>query len=266
MNPDYSIPPLRDLPPGRLVQRAQHLRAEIVEQRRPRAVVQRPVLTVGVALALVLSVVLLATPAFGLRGQVIHLFGGGKPAPAPVVKSFAELDVGAPPGMAPNVIAGETREVMESHLSTGKKWVMWVAPTRAGGFCMPDGCDRDRSIPFSLGLSIPGPISPEGAILAPPVIFEGDTLIPGATTVEIRFEDGGSATTPVVWVSPPIDAGFFIYELPEARWKAGHRPVALVLKDGNGNELARNTEIVRGLIRIQSGRLTQPTATGSPGR
>jgi hypothetical protein len=266
MNTDYSIPPLRDLPPGRLAQRVQHLRAEIVEQRRPRAVLQRPALRVGVALALVFGAILLATPAFGLRGQLIHLFGGGKPAPAPVVKRFGEIDVGAPPGMASNVIAGEAREVMEVSLSTGKTWVMWVAPTRAGGFCMPSGCDRDRSLPFAPGLTIPGPVSPSGEILAPPVIFEGDTLIHGASTVEIQFEDGGSAGTPVVWVSPPIDGGFFVYELPEAHWKAGHRPVALILRDANGNEVARNTEIARGLVQIQSRRLVDPSASDSSGR
>jgi hypothetical protein len=227
-----------------------------VRRRARRLKFRRRVLRVGAALPIALIGVLMATPAFGLRGQVIHLFGGGKPAPAPVVESFAELDVGAPPGMAPNVIAGETREVMEVRLSTGKKFVVWVAPTRAGGFCMSWGCDRDRSLPFAPGLEIPGPISPKGEILAPPVIFEGDTLIDGASTVEIQFEDGDSARTPVIWVSRPIDAGFFVYEVPEAHWKAGYQPVALVLKDADGNELARNTEIARGLVQIQRGRLT----------
>jgi hypothetical protein len=94
--------------------------------------------------------------------------------------------------MAPNVIAGEAREVMKVSLSSGKKWVMWVAPTRAGGFCMPSGCDRDRSLPFAPGLAVPGPVSPTGEILAPPVIFEGDTLIQGASTVEIQFEEVGA--------------------------------------------------------------------------
>jgi hypothetical protein len=253
MNTDYAIPPLRDLPPGRLTQRSRHLRAEIAGQPRGVAL-GRPVFGLGIALAIAFGTVLLATPAFGLRGQIFHLFGEEKPAP--VGKDLAGMDVGAPPGMAPNVIAGETREVMEVLLSTGKKWVIWVAPTRAGGFCMPSGCDRDRSLPFAPGLTIPGPISPSGEILAPPVIFQGDTLIHGASAVEIQFEDGESARAHVVWVSAPIDAGFFVYELPEAHWKAGHRPVALVLEDVNGNVLARDTEIARGLVQIQSRRLS----------
>jgi hypothetical protein len=124
---------------------------------------------------------------------------------------------------------------------------------------------RRRTLSLAPGLAIDGPISPNGEILAPPVIFEGDTLIHGAATVEIRFEDGGSARTPVVWVSPPIDAGFFVYEVPEAHWKAGYRPVALVLEDGNGNELARDTEIARGLMKMHD-RLVPPPASQSRGR
>jgi hypothetical protein len=42
-------------------------------------------------------------------------------------------------------------------------------------------------------------------------VLDGDTLLRGAARVEIRFEDGKVAVTPVVWVSKPIDAGFFVY-------------------------------------------------------
>ena len=229
-----------------------------VRRRAGRHTTRKRIVRLSSAGAVALAAVVAATPALGLRGQIVQFFGGGEPAPAPVVKDFGEIDVGAPPGMATGVIAGETRDVMEVPLSTGKTAVVWVAPTRGGGFCVftstsgrhstgGGGCDRDRSLPFSPGLSIPGPVSPEGEILAPPVVFDGDTLIHGATKVEIRFEDGESATTPVVWVSSPIDAGFFVYEVPEAHWSEGHRPVALVLEDSDGNELARDTQVVRGL-------------------
>ena len=205
-----------------------------------------------------LLAILAATPAFGLRSQIAELFGSGEPAPPPVVKDFGQIDVATPPGMATGVIAGEARDVLEVPLSTGKNAVVWVAPTRSGGFCVftstegrgsmgGGGCDRDREGQFAPGRSIPGPISPEGVIEAPPVIFDGDTLIHGATRVEIRYEDGDSATAPVTWVSAPIDAGFFVYEVPQAHWGAGHRPTMLVLEDQQGNELARSTEVTVGL-------------------
>jgi hypothetical protein len=204
--------------------------------------------------ALALAGVVGVGAALGLYRDVLP-FGSLQPAPAPVVRSFSGFDVGAPAGMAPGVIAGEARKVVELRLSTGKNWILWVAPTRSGGFCMQHGCDRDRAIPFSPGLAVPGPVSPTGEILAPPVIFEGDTLIHGASKLRVEFEDGTSARTPLVWVSAPIDAGFFVYEVPEAHWAAGHRPVALVLEDANGKELARNTMIARGLAQLDSGRL-----------
>jgi hypothetical protein len=219
--------------------------------RRARRRPLRPALAGG---ALALAGVVGIGAALGLYRDVLP-FKSLERAPAPVVRSFSGLDVAASAGMAPGVIAGEARKVVELPLSTGRNWIMWVAPTRSGGFCMPSGCDRDRALPFAPGLAVPGPISPSGEILAPPVIFEGDTLIHGASTLRVEFEDGTSARTPLVWVSAPIDAGFFVYEVPEARWAAGHRPVALVLEDAEGNELARNTKIARGLAQVESGRL-----------
>jgi hypothetical protein len=216
-------------------------------RRKARSIVaRRLVVRAGAGAAVALAAALLVTPAFGLRGQLAHLFTSGKPAPAPVVRGFAGLDVYAPPGMATGVIAAEARSVMEVHLSTGKTETLWVAPTRAGGFCMglggPGGCDRDRVLRFSPEISIPR-ISAEGEITAAPVIISGSTLVPGATTMEVRFDDGGYATTPVVWVSQPIDAGFFVYEVPRQHWAVGRRPTLLLLEDEAGHELARNTEL-----------------------
>jgi hypothetical protein len=190
----------------------------------------------------------MATPALGLRGRVVELFSSGKPAPSAVVEDFAQLDAVAPPSMAPGVIAGQAREVMRVPLSTGKSAVLRVAPTRAQGFCHdlstsgPDaegggGCDSDRSLPLSRGLSIPGPISSQGEIMKPPVVLDGDTLVRGAAKVEIGFEDGQVALAPVVWVSKPIDAGFFVYEVPRSHWEAGHRPSAVAILDAAGREL-----------------------------
>jgi hypothetical protein len=229
-----------------------------VRRRARRRRTRRNVAKLCSAGAVGLAAIIAATPALGLRGQIVQFFGGGEPAPPPVVKSFGQIDVAAPDGMATGVLSHQTRDVLEVPLSTGKMAVVWVAPTRSGGFCRftstegrdsmgGGGCDRDRALQFAPGLSIPGPISPEGEIEAPPVIFDGDTLIHGASRVEIRFEDGDSATVPVTWVSEPIDAGFFVYEVPQTHWGARHRPVSLVLEDQNGHVLASNSEITRAL-------------------
>jgi hypothetical protein len=206
----------------------------------------------GAAAAVALLAVLAATPALGLRGHIVQLFSSGEPAPAKVETSIAQMDVQAPPGMAPNVVAGETREVGRWPLSTGKTSILWVAPTQAGGFCVEwsdagAGCDRDRKLDFAPGLAIPGPISPQGVVEKPPVLVTGDTLLHEAANVEVQFEDGTDARVPLTWVSAPIDAGFFLYEVPFSHLERGHRMTDLVLEDTNGHELARDTQIARSL-------------------
>src|SRR5205823_628048 len=62
-----------------------------------------------------------------------------------------------------------------------------------------------------------------------------------AASVEVQFEDGSSVTIPVVWVSAPIDAGFFGYEVPAAHLRVGARPTLLILHDAKGNELRRDS-------------------------
>lgn len=207
--------------------------------------------------ALVTVVALLAAaPALGLRGHLVKLFGSGEPAPTKVVTSFAELDVDAPPGLAPSVISGETREVARWRLSTGKTSILWVAPTRAGGFCLEfssfgGGCDRDRKLDFSPMLGIPGEIAPPGQTQKPPVLIAGATLLRDAASVDVQFEDGKDVQVPLTWVSAPIDAGFFEYEVPIPTLEPGHRLTALVVQDTNGHELARDTQIARSLREIR---------------
>ena len=220
-----------------------------VRRKAGRLAARRLALRLGSGAAVALLAVVAATPALGLRGHLVHLFTSGKPAPTRVIEDFAQLDIAAPAGMAPGVIADEAREVMEVPLSTGENAVMIAAPTRSGGFCLElstngpargggGGCDRDRLGRFSPGLSIPE-MSPDGAIERAPVVIDGSTLVASAAKVAIVYQDGQVGNAPVVWVSKPIDAGFFVYEVPRQHWAAGHRPVRLVLEDDDGHELAR---------------------------
>jgi hypothetical protein len=69
---------------------------------------------------------------------------------------------------------------------------------------------------------------------------------------------------PIVWVSAPIDAGFFLYEVPRAHWQAGHRLSELVLEDVNGKELARDHQIARSFGEVATGAFVPPpTARGA---
>jgi hypothetical protein len=76
----------------------------------------------------------------------------------------------------------------------------------------------------------------------------------------VRFEDGTSTRIPLVWVTPPIDAGFFVYELPKKHWKIGTRPVAFVVEDAKGKELARDTKAAGYFPEMQKQGIAPPDA------
>ena len=87
-----------------------------------------------IAFAAIVFLIVIAAPALGFRPPFLDFFTS-KHAPKRVVHEFALLNVGAPRGMSPKVIAGQTRLVSTYHLRNGKPFPLWVAPTRTGGFC-----------------------------------------------------------------------------------------------------------------------------------
>jgi hypothetical protein len=188
-------------------------------RRLPR---RRAFLLVGATALVGLAI---AVPAFGLAHSVIDWFSAPT-APEPAQKSFQSLDIGAPAGMAPGV-SGPARSVMDAQLD-GKDAHFWVAPTASGGFCFllegyGGGCDRNRQLP--LGWVVVGGTSP--------VIF-GDTLPAGIDHVEASFANGQNVSIPVVYVSSPIDAGFFVYQLPGAGSPPEAWPATLEAVRGDG--------------------------------
>jgi hypothetical protein len=206
---------------------AQHRAGRLRRRRRLKAA--------SIA-ALLVVVIASAAPAFGLGGRVID-FLDREPAPEPERLLFAELNTGAPPGMAPDVIADEARGALTRQLSDGRRYTLWVAPTRNGGFCMSyravgPGCSS-RSLSLSWGMSRGGPNTP--------IIISGSVTVDRATHVVLEYDDGTTTETELVWVGEPIDAGFFFLEIPEERITAGHQLRAFVARDADGDELARET-------------------------
>ncbi len=207
-------------------------RAQLGPRRRPWVL----------ALAAVLATfALLAVPAIGLGlGKGILPFLEGKRAPERIVKVFDDLRRGFPLGMDPGVIADQTRQVIDTPVAGGSRAVLWVAPTHDGGFCdllewgagSGGGC-ADPPIRLSPNLWFSDSFSP------PAALFNGATDLPKASRVEVEYQDGESATIPLVWVSKPIETAFFIYAIPRDHWRDGHGPTAIVVRDADGNELAR---------------------------
>jgi hypothetical protein len=200
----------------------------------------RAALLAGAALVAVLVV----APAFGLIRGVIPFFDAPK-APQPVQVEFASMNTGAPSGMSPQAIADNTREIGQFSFA-GRMHTLWVAPTKQGGFCFEwiggwGGCTAPTPDPLTwngdlvIPAGVPAPSMPapsqlshvaasvmaadvaamlKARSLAVPTWISGYVSASDAQDVMIKFSDGTTVHPEIVWVSQPIGAGFFSYEVP----------------------------------------------------
>jgi len=201
--------------------------------------------SLALILLAVAAIVFLVAPALGIAPPVLDFFSS-KHAPKRVVHQFDALNVGAPRGMSPRVIAGQTRLVTTYHGHNGTAFPLWVAPTRKGGFCFMVGYGGGCAGPRMPTRSEPGDRN-GGAI---GLGRYGSTVLAGyvrdkqIANLEVRFKHAPTVTVPLLWVSPPIDAGFFFYDITPAQQRQGG-PVAVVALDEQGKELARVAWIFR---------------------
>jgi hypothetical protein len=191
---------------------------------------------------------LLVASAFGLYRQVVDFFAA-EPAPERIVQEYRELSArSAALGMGPRVVPGQARKVMALERD-GKPEPFYVAPTADGGFCYRWGtsgsCGRILAVQRPVGLGYL-----DGA--NGPAELEGHVLDPDVARLELRYADGTSTEIPVVWVSPPIDAGVFAYDVPAAHEQAGHGATELVALDSDG-DVVQQTPFPRTDPRWESG-------------
>jgi hypothetical protein len=199
------------------------------------------------------AIALLAAPAYALVTHVID-FSNSTKAPTVIQKRFQALfKSGAPPGMDPGVIADETRRVTVFH-SPSRRVPLWVAPTQTGGFCFEfvdvvGGCVAHRAFgavrPTVEGFK-PWLLAPSlSSVRDPKRTSSGSTYVSGvvlpnnASRLELSFADGSVEPVTFVWVSSPIDAGFYLVELPTT----AAYPATLMLFDGEGNLLSRSESL-----------------------
>ena len=187
--------------------------------RKRRWVRPRPIIVACVLAAL------LGGPALAFQLGVID-FATAPSAPARVVEEFSSLSQGAPPGMDPQVRAGQTRLV--GSLSGHQ---LWVSPTEPGGFCYEwsdsdGGCDSAGGWPLGVTWS-DAAITPADSTHTFAVV-DGFARARWVDQVQITLGDGSTAQPEMIWVSPPISAGFFYYQAP-----AGQRIASVsALRDG----------------------------------
>jgi hypothetical protein len=200
----------------------------------------------AIAAALILAVVVTA-PAVGLPAKIVRLFRKAQPAPQTVQKSFVDFDE-----VVSANLAAPPREVLETRIAPGARATLWVAPTRSGGFCsliklrLTDGSTEGaggecgpRLRRLSVDVTLHGPFASGGAVVGGPVLVHGFEGEPKADSLRLAFQDGSTASIPLVWVSEPVAMGFFVYAVPRDHWRAGHLPTTLTVRADDGSELAR---------------------------
>jgi hypothetical protein len=162
-------------------------------------------------------------------------FSSAPKGPAKVVNDFGSLEVGAPEGMAPGVLPHEARRITSVTID-GKAHVLWVAPTKQGGFCEQwsdsfGGCRANRHDRFADRIDVTyGGAGPD--------FLGGSFFQSAADNLELAYADGTTEEIPFVWVTAPIDAGFYLFRVPDAHRVDGHRPAEMRLYDARGKLLA----------------------------
>lgn len=215
-----------------------------VRRRVRRAQLKRGALAMSIGLV----AVVVAAPALGIHREVVDWFQA-EPATERTQLEFLQLGVLAPPGMDEvQVIPNTAREVTTLQLSTGPVTLV-VAQSRSGGVCSMwlgysggPGCFT-RRLPVRVGLdegafALGGGFSHSGLDWIPSVV-QGHIREDDVERLVLEYKDGGSAEIPFVWVSSPIDAGFYIYEVPELNRVNARRATGLVGYDGEGKVVAR---------------------------
>ena len=215
-----------------------------VRRRARRSRVRKTALVLAAAIA----AILVAAPAVGLP-RVIVDWVGAEPAPHDMQVEFDQLvgGAGGPLQFDPRVIPNAARKVTTVE-HEGKEHVLWVAPTARGGFCLlwihgSGGCIADRELPRVP--TRPGELNPLllgatwGGNGSAVTQVDGALLAPETDRLTLEYVDGSESDIPVVWVSAPIDAGFYRYWIPPEHREPGHEAGALVARDHDGTVLAR---------------------------
>lgn len=211
-------------------------RARTAQPRRVRTRRLVALATVGACAA-----VGIAAPALGLYRPLLNFFDQPA-APNYVQMKFDQLDRGVPAeGMGPAVLTGETRQVMEAQTAAGTA-PLWVAPTRSGNFCwlwgdVFGGCTGAPLVDRPLR---EGELDPNALrLIHDDGWIAGVVLSPQARSVTIEFADGTALSTPLIWVSAPINAGFFSTSLVALSAERGPA-TGVVASDEAGNIVSRS--------------------------
>jgi hypothetical protein len=209
-----------------------------LDVRRRARTASRRWLLIPVAAAIA---VIAAGSALAVYRELVDFFSA-EPAPERIQLDFESIrertaDASSKFGGPKYTTEGPAREVMRVQID-GETRPLWVVPTREGGFCdrlhhtgscvTPDVKKR-----MAVGVSGLATSSGDGFNW-----FYGHVSEQSVQEVELLYQDGERVQLPFVWVSPPINAGFFAYEVPEQHEQPGRLTIAVIGRDQDRNAVA----------------------------
>ena len=74
-------------------------------------------------------------------------------------------------------------------------------------------------------------------------VLQGSFFQAAGVRLTMTFKDGAKVDVPFVWVTAPIDAGFFALGIPESHQLPVSRPTHLSLYDSQGALLAETSDL-----------------------
>jgi hypothetical protein len=206
---------------------------------RPRPRRRYVIPAFGIA-ALVAAVV---AAAYALGHPIID-FDKAPKGPRNVVNFFGALRVFPPPASGPGgVLPHEARRITSVRID-GKDHVLWVAPAKGGGFCYEwsglAGSCRARAYGNDVHRLATGGAY-ERRVLA---FVEGSFFRSAAERIVLTYADGRTSEIPFVWVTAPIGAGFFAFDVPDTHRRRGHEAVSVALLDSSGHHVIEHQRLL----------------------
>lgn len=188
------------------------------------------------AVLLTALVVVGVASAYALGHPIVN-FNTAEKGPTNVVNDFGELEVSAPENMTPGLLPDQARKIPGLYLD-GKPYAFYVAPTKSGGFCSTiGGCVSVNDRPEMKDRILGGLEASKSSERLDGVFIEKN-----ADRLVLSYADGTSDDVPFVWVTEPIEAGFFVLDIPEAHQTGANRPTGLTLYD-SGDETIANAPL-----------------------
>jgi hypothetical protein len=183
------------------------------------------------------AAVLVATPALAFRAQ-LHDFFAGQTRDR-IEKDYFSLPLDGRVGGVPGPVE-RARRVTAWRRGDGSRITLAVSLVRRGGFCWrmrsarhfnEGGCvtEKKRASFTRPALFTSYPSGPSD-----PWVLSGSVTYAGARSLEVRYAHGGRQRISLIWISAPVDAGFFYFETAP-----GRKPTAVQLRDRAGTVVSR---------------------------